>query len=295
MAGSEIPFIKINVMKKIVLIADTFEMKPGIIDFVAYIANLGKSKITAIFVEHQVLETNPSIKTLGGQIYVEEITLSPEERRESDIKRKQRIDAFKQECLKRNIDAVVHTAQNNALKTLIHETRYADLAILDPAISDANEFRIPSNFAIELLNHTECPVLIAPEVFDKIDDVVLAYDGSKSSVFAIKQFYYQLPELAGKNITVLHISENNDGTEHEVERGLFKEWLDMHFAKATAIELNGDAREELYKYFMEHEQDTNKILVTGAFGRNFLSTLFKPSTAELVLKVVDIPMFIAHH
>ena len=69
----------------------------------------------------------------------------------------------------------------------------------------------------------------------------------------------------------------------------------MHFSKVSFLELTGEAREVLFEYLMTHNEQKNKLLVTGAFGRNYLSTFFKPGAAELVLKAVDIPIFIAHH
>ncbi len=281
-------------MKKIVLFADALKFKPELFEFVSYIAALAPSKITCRFIEPRELDATPGIKTLGGQIYVEEITMSPDEKRELAIKRQQNLNLFREECAKQNIDAIVHSVGSDDFKNLVHETRYADLAIIDPAIAEDQEFRMPSKLAVEILNNAECPVLIAPEVFDRIDQVVLAYDGSKSSVFAIKQFYYQLPELAAKKVAIMHISENYDHKDHSAEAGMFKEWMALHFANASTIELKGDAHEELYKYFMEHEFHSNQLLVTGAFGRSMISNFFKPSSAELVLKAVDIPVFIAH-
>jgi hypothetical protein len=33
----------------------------------------------------------------------------------------------------------------------------------------------------------------------------------------------------------------------------------------------------------------------GAFGRSMLSDFFKHSTAELIVKTINLPVFIAHH
>jgi nucleotide-binding universal stress UspA family protein len=35
--------------------------------------------------------------------------------------------------------------------------------------------------------------------------------------------------------------------------------------------------------------------VMGAFGRSMLSGFFKHSTAELIIKTVNLPVFVAHH
>jgi nucleotide-binding universal stress UspA family protein len=37
------------------------------------------------------------------------------------------------------------------------------------------------------------------------------------------------------------------------------------------------------------------MVVMGAYGRNWLSGLFKPATAGLLLKTINLPFFITHH
>ena len=46
----------------------------------------------------------------------------------------------------------------------------------------------------DVLHDVACPVLLVPEKFDFPESVILAYDGSEESVYAIKQFAYLFPE-----------------------------------------------------------------------------------------------------
>lgn len=281
-------------MQKILLLIDGLNYKPEILDFAAYVAKLGKSKLVGVFVENRQLDTVPSIKTFGGTAYVEEITIDAEEQKRRMDHIQKNMAAFRGGCIQREVMAVAHHDTGNPLEQIIDESRYADLVIADPAFSFTEEHKVPSKFIIDLLSKAECPVLIAPEYFEQLDEIVLAYDGSRSSAFAIKQLFYQLPKLAEKRVVVLHI--NKDKIEKwDKQHSYFKEWLDLHFTNVSFLELTGDARDILFDYFMAQNEKQNQLLVTGAFGRNFLSTFFKPSTAELVLKAVDIPIFIAHH
>ncbi len=280
-------------MKKIVLLIDGVKFKPSFLDFVSIISGTDKSAVSVIVIDPINLDELPSLKILGGQAYVEEITLTADEKLAAQQKHNQLALLISAECMKRNLTASVVFIHPDNTKDIIHHTRYADLVISDPAISAINDSKVPSEFLLDFLGQAECPVLVAPEQYHSINEVVLAYNGSKSSVFAIKQFYYQLPEFANKAITILQITDNESNEAHLEEHKLFEEWLGLHFPKAVFIQLSGDASEELYKYFMENE--TDKLLVIGAFGRNFLSEFFAPSVAELVLKTVDVPVFIAHH
>lgn len=280
-------------MEKILLLADARNFKAETLDFAAYISKLNKSKLVGVFVEDHVMDTRPSLKTLGGTAYVEEVTMDLDEQRKVDDDTRKNIAVFRGGCIQREVLSAVHHDKGNPFEKVIEESRYADLIIVDPSFSISDEGRVPSKFVMELLNKAECPVLIAPEYCEEISEIVLAYDGSRSSVFAIKQFYYQLPKLADRRVVVLHINKEEHGKEHENE--FFKEWLEMHFPKVSFLELSGNARDILFEYFMSHNENNDRLLVTGSFGRNFLSTLFKPSTAELVLKAVDLPIFISHH
>jgi hypothetical protein len=281
-------------MEKILLLANALDFKVETLDFAAYICKLNKSKLTGVFIEQQSLDTVSSIKTIGGTAFVEEITVSAEEQRNQLNLVEKNIATFKGGCKQKDVLAVVHHDKGNALEQVIEESRYADLIITDPSFSFDGDGKVPSKFVVELLSKAECPVLIAPEYYAQTDEIVLAYDGSRSSVFAIKQFYYQMSKLADKRVTVLHINKDSSPKKHG-QHAYFKEWLDMHFANVSFLELSGEARDILFEYFMTHNDHNNKMLVTGAFGRNYLSTFFRPSTAELVLKAVDIPIFITHH
>lgn len=282
-------------MEKILLLADAHNFKAETLDFACYMANLGKSTLVGVFVEQSALAKAPSVKTIGGTAYVEEITVATADQQENDDLVKKGIATFKGGCIKRETVATVHHDKGDPLETIVTESRYADLLIVDPAFSFSDDGKVPSAFVMNILHKAECPVLIAPEYYEQTDEIVLAYDGSSSSVFAIKQFYYQLPKLADKRMVVLHINKEQGATlQTKEELQHFKEWLDMHFPKVSFLELTGNARDILFEYFLSGD-NPNRMLVTGAFGRNYLSTFFKPGTAELVLKAVDLPIFVAHH
>ena len=112
------------------------------------------------------------------------------------------------------------------------------------------------------------------------------YDGRESSLFAIKQFVYLFPEFDDTRITLLQVLPANK--EEITEKEKLKEWLMMRYNGVHLEVLHGDPEETLFaKYFTQK----NKILVMGAYGRKLFC---HRSTADLVLKTLDIPVFIAH-
>lgn len=279
-------------MKRILLLAGTADLKSQTLDFATYIARLGKSKLEGVFLESDSIAAEPALKTLGGQMYVEEITTANTDTHVQDEVLHKNIALFEDRCTSRDTTCA-HSKGYRSVDDIIDQTRYADLLITDPAVTANGDKAAPSKFVIELLEKAECPVLISPDNFAPIDEVIIAFDGSRSSMFAIKQFYYHLPELASATVRILHVADGND-VEYQNAKAALDKLLKAHDLKVEYTEVKGSARDELYKYLLEQRNMEGKLFVTGAFGRNHLSTLFRPHTADLVLKAVDVPVFIAH-
>ncbi|MEP7277329.1 MAG: hypothetical protein ABI813_01690, partial [Bacteroidota bacterium] len=55
--------------------------------------------------------------------------------------------------------------------------------------------------------------------------------------------------------------------------------------------ITGVAKDELYKYLMNKR---NAIVVMGAFGPRRIAIASQDSTAEQLVKTINLPLFIAH-
>jgi hypothetical protein len=115
-------------------------------------------------------------------------------------------------------------------------------------------------------------------------------DGSDASVYAIKQFTYLFPELSGKKLTVLQVNEAGDSLVRD--KGKITELLQLHCPGLKFELLQGRAEDELFGYLLGKK---NVVVVMGAFERNMPSGLFSHSTAEIIIKTINVPVFIAHH
>ena len=93
--------------------------------------------------------------------------------------------------------------------------------------------------------------------------LTIAYDGTDSSVFAMKQFIYLFPELTNVKTTVLQAIKNEDDESDENGERKLKEFLMMHYDAIYHDTLHGDADIELFKKFIGQK---NKMLVMGAYG-----------------------------
>ncbi len=279
-------------MEKIILGIDARQINTKALYFACYIANLTRSKLTGIFLENLPVEDVPVMKRLYGIPYVETIVAA--DIPGNDLKKKvceQNIRLFREICDSKAVNCSVHRDKGVPAAELVAESRFADLLIADTDLSfrDKQE-KPPSAFLNEVLAKSECPVVIAPSDFYGIDEILFAYDGNASSLFAIKQFTYLFPELYGKKITIMEVGEKGDLPITEKKK--IGELLQMHYSSIGFQFLQGRASNELFAYLIGRK---NVFVVMGAFGRNMLSAFFRPSTAELLVQTLDLPLFIAHH
>jgi hypothetical protein len=85
---------------------------------------------------------------------------------------------------------------------------------------------------------------------------------------------------------------NKEETMQVTEKEKLGRLLRMHYSGIGFQVLQGKPSDELFGYLLGKE---NTIVVMGAYGRGWLSGLFKPTTAGLLLKTLNLPFFITHH
>lgn len=202
---------------------------------------------------------------------------------------KRNVDKFISLCDENSIQNDVHSNFSNlVLPDLKKETRFADIILLSETFYD---YLQPNDKYLKVaIEMTECPVMVIPEEFTFLSNNILAYDGSASSVFAIKQFAYLFPELAS-NETVLVTMDKDGEPDRLPDQHNIVELLTRHFPNLIMEKEEMDPRKYLSLWL---EQKKNALFVTGSFGRTALSRLFKKSFIEDLFEDIKLPLFIAH-
>jgi hypothetical protein len=274
-------------MKKMLLVIDATYVNTNTLDFACYLASLSHSKLTGVFLDNHLEDAALAISLAYGAPFSGMVVSGTEQKRSLC---KDNISIFREACSKKNISYSIHHDRNVPAEEIIGESRFSDLIILDAKTSfDIKAQEAPTGFVKKVLMEAECPVIVAPECFTAIDEIVFAYDGSASSVFAIKQFTYLFPELDEKKVTLLQI---NEADSHDVEkRHQVAEWLKSHYSVINIATLNGKMKNVLFGYLAGKK---DLIIVMGAFGRSSFSQFLKSSSAEPVIRAVNLPVFIAH-
>ncbi|MCR8557800.1 universal stress protein [Mucilaginibacter sp. BJC16-A38] len=277
-------------MKKLMIAIEAEKPDQQSIAFGCYLARLSRSGLTGIFLENLPAELTPGVKFAYGSVFVE--TIDNRDLPETEFKNRastESIRTFKTVCEAQGIACRVHRDQGIPAEELIAESRYADIIITGPMVFASSPLDKPAGLVKELLTKAECPVIVASYQSKPIDKILFAYDGNASSVFAIKQFTYLFPELKDAEITVLQADKDAAFSEGQKEK--LYEYLKEHYSRINFKDLHGKPEDELFDYTL---RQINACLVMGAFGRNWLSSLFKASTAEMVIKINNLPVFIAH-
>lgn len=275
-------------MEKILLAIDSLNPDTNALDFACYLGRLTKSRITGVFLGNHVpasLRSSGAGSDESGEgeetamQYEEEVRLA-----------EKHITLFKEGCIARDVRYSVHQDSGEPAAGLIKESRFADVIVLNAETSFNETFDgVPTEFVKQVLKKAECPVIIAPETLDPVEEIIFAYNGRPSCVFAIKQFTYLFPEFHDKNIIVVQVNES--GQFDDPDRYKFTEWLQSHYTHVHFETLKGKPDVELIKYLLTKEKI---LLVTGAYGGIDIPHLMGPGLADLMIKTVIQPIFIAH-
>lgn len=279
-------------MGNILFALDTTNPDMNALDFACYLSKCTRWKLRVVSVKNEQATIVPVITLWPSRkITVNGLPSNAPYHATLDAPHNHNSQCLFDACQNRGVNAQVDCNEETGFFNLVAQTRFADLLIIGASTSVRDH--IPdclSGFVKSLLRQAECPVMIPPANFESIDRIVFAYNGSKSSVFAIKQFTYLFPQFTDRPVTVLEINKHYD--MKIAERSHMLDWLQQRYRTVDFEQWQGSAPYALFRYFLGKE---NLLLVMGSFGRSALSEALKPSAATKVLKYVNVPVFITHH
>lgn len=275
-------------MKKILYITDAVKLNIQRLDFACFLCNLTDSKLTGIFLENREHEAR-------SPAFIRELAISGEtsgttEQLKETLGR-EHIREFRNACELRGVNCVIHRDAGAPLREVISESRYADMLVIDSSTSFTESRECPpTKFVEEVLASAECPVVLPPDSFDGIDEIIFTYDGSPSSIFAIKQFTYLFPEMEDRKAIIFDVVP--PGKKIGKSQHMLQEWLNTHYGRnEILIREDERTRAQILEYLLGRK---NAFVVMGAFGRGLISAMLSPSHADPVVKIISLPIFITH-
>lgn len=273
-------------MKKVLIAFDGLHFSQGALEMAGFLNSQNPVLLTGAFLP-QVSYASLWSYSGGGKAANVFIPMAEDDEAAAV---KENIERFKAWCVKKGIEHRVHQGfLDFTLPELKKESRFADLLIIGSE-SFYEDFGAGVNeYLKDALHDVECPVMVVPEKFEWPQTNVLAYDGSASSVYAIRQFACLLPELTANSTVLIYTTEKKDKEFPDEEN--IKELAARHFPDLSLLKFEAPARSFFATWLMEKK---GAILVTGAFGRSGLSRFFRRSFITEILKEHRLPVFIAH-
>lgn len=275
-------------MKKILLAFDGRHFSEGAFEFARILNENKRIWLTGVFlpeVDYAMLSDYSSGGIVGNLSIpiVDNIT---------DDYLLKSIERFELLCKKNLIEYSVHYDQIEfALPQLKKETGFSDLLIIGSESFYKNlGSDEPNEYLEDTLHEAQCPVVVVPEKFNFPQTNILAFDGSSSSIYAIKQFAYLFPDLT-QNPTILAYETQNLNLQLPDEVNI-EELVGRHFRDLTLFKFGAEPRQFFNTWLNKRN---NAMLIAGSYGRSGLSRLFHKSFLTNVIKDHHIPVFTTHN
>lgn len=275
--------------KKILVVFESDRFSASTLDYAVDWAKVSDSLLVGVFLR-AVPQLGVGMMTGTGAEWGETLAFQ-EWAKDEDEKRKVNQSLFHSLCAKTGVQHKMLHESFAPVEQLIHLSAFADLMIVDSQ-SSYTGFRTetPSPSLRDVLADAHCPVIVVPGTFTPVRSLYLTYDGTPSSMFAMKMVHYLFPEW--KNLPVTCVSVQKTTTNHLPEQDNVSDWMKRVFPNAEVDVIHGPPDQALPDYFSKLE--SHSLITMGAYGRSAVSRVFKQSMAIRLMEEIRLPLFITH-
>ncbi|GAA0550617.1 adenine nucleotide alpha hydrolase family protein [Chitinophaga japonensis] len=277
-------------MKKIIAVFDGLRISESALQYATRLAKQQAAHLVGLFLDDFTYNSFSMYQLLKEGA-------TPNEIYDFEARDKSKRDAaarlFETACREAGLNYTIHHDRNIAIQEVLHESIYADLLIVNVRETMTRDTAPPpTRFIRDLLTDVQCPVLLVPTVYQEISKAVLLYDGEPSSVHAIKMYSYTLAPLDELQTEVLSVNDPGAGL-HLDDNRLMKEFMKRHFPAVTYKVMEGQPEDKILTYLQYQPPGT--LVVLGAYRRGTVSRWFRASMADVLMKTLTLPLFIAHN
>jgi len=280
-----------KIMEKILIAIDSRDLDHNTVRFACHLARLTGSKLTAVFLEDLGTQRRLAFEAIAEPAGQASLTLleAALEDAQLPVLREKNILLFKKLAHEEGVRSTIYLDRGVPAEELIAETLFADLLVVDATTFAGMSDEPPTGFVKNILHDAGCPVIIAPETYNGIDNILFCYDGGRSSLFAMKQFAYLFPQLCTQHAKVIDI---RDGETPSAEQARVIAWLKIHFADVEWLPRGPHIPAALFSFLLDKADD---LVVMGAYGKGLLTSFFTDDPALGITRTTSVPIFITHH
>lgn len=277
-------------MKKFLAVFDGYKMSKSTLEYAIQITKITEAHLEGVFLDESIYHSYNLPEEMSNHKDLENVIL--ELNRVDDNKRSEATKLFRKRCEEEGILFSLHKKDNMTIRELKNESMYADLIIINQHETFTTQKEpLPTHFVKDLLGDVQCPVLVVPVLYKPVDNVVLLYDGAPAALYAIKMFSYILGNPQNFPVKVFTVKEKNKSEFYMPDNKEIREFIKRYFPKATFAVASGNPEAEISGYLGRLAK--NQLVVLGAYQRSEISRLFKVSMADILMKELEIPLFIA--
>ena len=196
-------------MKKIILALDGLRLSESAMDYAIFISKEFDAYIVAAFLEEAAYFSQP----VGHDIWWPYYGTSEAHRifaisKKDEATRNESVKKLQAKFESEGVHFSIHKDRYLALHSLLMESHFADMIIIDAEASFSNFDKTkPSHFIRNLLSEASCPIMLVPKKFKPVERFVFAFDGSPSSAYAIRLFTYLFPNVPKQELEIVTVTD----------------------------------------------------------------------------------------
>lgn len=268
-------------MKKMLVVIEGRHFTESQLEAAGYIARLAGGRITVALLEGWPPVKHFLIPAVGDGMFFNDRS-ERERSRELHEETVEGTERVRTACSARGMDITLHTYTSSAMEAILLESRFADIMLVPHILYSAGFIR-------ELLKKAQCPVMLLPGNMQVIKEVILTYNGTFSSMYAIRTLFQLFPVLAMRKIKLVCVQEK--GVKKIPHDSLLHQYLEGLCNRVEYLVPEGDPAKTLL-VLLQYRKHT--LVTFGAYGRNNTLQFFNGSVAEDALDLNHVYAFVAH-
>ena len=249
------------------------------------LALLAHADIEGLFVIQEPL-LYPSVPTMtasaGAYLTPELINIRTQSREEAE-----RILAeYSERCEARGVPFTGRIEEGEIPQTICEVARTVDIIVMGKHGRTPEQSRKDIGGVISfVIRNAIRPVIVVPESYEKIESVLVAYDGSRQASHALMM---ATDFVTLYNIPLWVLTASDSTEEREAINAEAMKYLSHHSIQAEPILASGDPKEAI----TEAASRQNSIVIMGAYGDNRLKEFLLGSTTEAAVTKTDRPVLL---
>lgn len=275
-------------IKSILIPTDGSAGSQTALDYGLYFASLFQAEITGLYViDIRALE-GPFLSDISGSLgFTPFQNYFPKFQKILEDRGNVILDNFKNTCEEKSFQPKLKRMSGVIANVIADEAKRVDLVV----IAQRGEHEQWSTGLLgsttdSVVRQSPRPVLVSPNEFREVKNVLVAYDGSTEANKALKTACEQFSD---KGVQFRVVCITGDEAKYNKLAGEIDEFVGHYQLTYEIKNLNGDAPKEILNY---SDQTHTDLIVMGAFSHSRFRDLILGGTTAFIIRNASIPVLL---